>query len=129
MNKNIFLILIVLSAILTFLFLILLFTGVLSNIDPILGIIIFTIVFLPFAIGIVGFAATGGVFSIWFHTSNRPIDHDSPLTQNRKAFLKAQPFFCESCKKFTDILKEICEICGSKNSIRRAKKVDFKQNI
>ena len=129
MNKNYFLALIILSAILTFLFLILMFTGYGSIIGPNLGIIIFIILIIPFAIGIIGFGATGGFFSVWFHTPDRSVDHHSPLIQNKKAFLKAQPFFCDNCKKFTDTLREICETCGSKNSIRKGKKVDFKQII
>ena len=48
-----------------------------------------------------------------------------PLVQDRKAFLKAQPYFCIICKNFTDILREVCENCGNKGSLRKATKEDF----
>jgi len=56
-------------------------------------------------------------------------DFDRPLTQDREAFLKAQPFVCDNCKKFTDILREYCENCGGKDSLRIATKDDFNQRI
>ncbi|MFX0141619.1 MAG: hypothetical protein ACFFDN_48725, partial [Candidatus Hodarchaeota archaeon] len=52
-----------------------------------------------------------------------------PLIQDRKAFLKAQPLFCVNCKKFTDIFRQYCEHCGSKNSLRKATKTDFNKYI
>ena len=53
-------------------------------------------------------------------------DSNRPLIQDRKEFLKAQPFFCDECKTFTDLLKEYCENCGAKDSLRKAIKNDFK---
>lgn len=50
-----------------------------------------------------------------------------PLIQDRKAFLKAQPFICDNCNRFTDVLREYCEHCGAKNSLRKATKEDFDQ--
>ena len=60
---------------------------------------------------------------------NSPVDIHKPLIQNRSAFLKAQPFFCAECKKFTDIMREYCEFCGTQNSLRKAKKQDFNDYI
>lgn len=124
MNKNIFIVLFVLSAILGLVFFLLLIMGYFSDIDLTLGIIIFLIIFIPLIVGLIGFLGTS-----WVNIPNRSVEHQSPLTQNRKAFLKAQPFICDKCKKFTDTLREICETCGSHNSIREAKKLDFKQFI
>ncbi|MFX0135910.1 MAG: zinc-ribbon domain-containing protein, partial [Candidatus Hodarchaeota archaeon] len=33
----------------------------------------------------------------------------------------------DNCKKFTDVLKEYCEYCGAKNSLRKATKEDYNQ--
>lgn len=52
-------------------------------------------------------------------------DYNRPLIQDRRAFLKAQPFVCNNCKKFTNILREYCENCGSKDSLRKATKEDY----
>ena len=51
------------------------------------------------------------------------------LVHNRSAFLKAQPFFCEKCKTFTDTFREYCEDCGTEGSLRKATKADYKQYI
>ena len=53
-------------------------------------------------------------------------DYHRPLIQDRKEFLKAQPFFFDECKTFTDSLIEYCENCGTKDSSRKATKNDFK---
>ena len=53
----------------------------------------------------------------------------TPLIQDKKAFLEAQPFICDNCKNFTDIVREFCEICGTRYSIRKATKHDFEQYI
>jgi len=53
----------------------------------------------------------------------------TPLIQDRKAFLEAQPFICDNCKNFTDAVKEFCEICGARYSIRKATNHDFDKYI
>lgn len=60
---------------------------------------------------------------------DRSVDIHKPLTQDRNAFLKAQPFFCDEYKRFTDTIREYCEYCGTKNSLRKATKRDFNQFI
>ncbi|MFX1572624.1 MAG: hypothetical protein ACFFB0_07740 [Promethearchaeota archaeon] len=52
-----------------------------------------------------------------------------PLIQDRKAFLEAQPFVCDNCKNFTDTLREFCEICGTRYTIRKATRHDFEKYI
>jgi hypothetical protein len=50
---------------------------------------------------------------------------ESPLKQNWRAFLKAQPLVCDNCGNFTDTPREYCERCGFRHSLRKAKKKDF----
>ncbi|MFX1390426.1 MAG: hypothetical protein ACFE9Z_10215 [Promethearchaeota archaeon] len=50
---------------------------------------------------------------------------ESPLKQNWKAFLKAQPLVCDNCGNFTDTPREYCESCGFRHTLRKAKKRDF----
>jgi predicted amidophosphoribosyltransferase len=52
-----------------------------------------------------------------------------PLIQDAKAFLKAQPYFCINCKKFTDTFRYNCENCGTKNSLRKATIHDFEEYV
>ncbi|MFX1476831.1 MAG: zinc ribbon domain-containing protein [Promethearchaeota archaeon] len=52
-----------------------------------------------------------------------------PLIQDAKAFLKAQPYICVKCKKFTDTLRYYCENCGDKNSLRKATTDDYEQYV
>jgi len=54
-------------------------------------------------------------------------EYDSRATQVE--FLQAQPYFCETCKTFLATLREMCENCGAKNSLRKATKKDYKQYI
>jgi hypothetical protein len=54
-------------------------------------------------------------------------EYDSRATQVE--FLQAQPYFCETCKTFLTTLRETCENCGAKNSLRKATKKDYKQYI
>ena len=68
-------------------------------------------------------------FSGWKKPPDRSVDYDKPLIQDRDAFLKAQPFFCVECQKFTDTIREYCEHCGTKNSLRKATKRDFDLHI
>jgi hypothetical protein len=49
----------------------------------------------------------------------------TPLKQNWRAFLKAQPLVCDDCGNFTDTPREYCERCGSRYSLRKATKKDF----
>ena len=53
----------------------------------------------------------------------------TPLIQDRKAFLEAQPFICDNCKNFTDTVRDFCEICGNRYSIKKATKNDFEEYI
>lgn len=62
---------------------------------------------------------------LYLHPLNESVDYNKPLAQDRNAFLKAQPFFCDDCKKFSDIFRDYCEYCGTKNSLRKATKQDF----
>jgi hypothetical protein len=61
-----------------------------------------------------------------YEIENRSVEFHRPLVQDRKAFLKVQPYFCVNCKKFSDIMREFCEYCGSESSVRNATKNDFK---
>ncbi|MFW9828460.1 MAG: hypothetical protein ACFFEY_12790 [Candidatus Thorarchaeota archaeon] len=49
----------------------------------------------------------------------------TPLKQNWRAFLQAQPLICDNCGNFTDTPREYCERCGSRYSLRKATKKDF----
>ncbi len=40
-------------------------------------------------------------------------------------YLETFPYFCENCKKFTYMLREYCENCGNKDSLRKATKEDY----
>lgn len=53
----------------------------------------------------------------------------TPLIQDRKTFLEAQPFICDNCKNFTDTIRDFCEICGNRYSLRKATKNDFEEYI
>jgi len=44
-------------------------------------------------------------------------------------YLEAFPYFCENCKKFIYMLREYCENCGSKDSLRKATIEDFERHI
>ncbi|MFW9948205.1 MAG: hypothetical protein ACFFDX_15375 [Candidatus Odinarchaeota archaeon] len=79
-----------------------------------IGLIVFSILF-TYIYGIHGDPYTAG-----------SADYHRPLIQDKKEFLKAQPFFCGECKTFTDLLLEYCENCGTKDSLRKATKNDFK---
>jgi hypothetical protein len=48
---------------------------------------------------------------------------------NHVEFLKAQPYFCETCKTFLTAFRGTCENCGVTNSLRKATKKDYEQNI
>jgi hypothetical protein len=84
------------------------------------------IIAIPIVLLLIGIATNwekthkDGYLSIKWMDSHHPLIHD------RKEFLKAQPFFCDECKTFTDSLLEYCENCGTKNSLRKATKDDFK---
>lgn len=52
-------------------------------------------------------------------------DVQTPLKQNWRAFLKAQPLICDNCGNFTDTPREYCESCGFRHSLRKATKKDF----
>lgn len=48
-----------------------------------------------------------------------------PLTY--KEFQLANPYFCESCSKYTSFMKQQCENCGAENSLRKTIKKDYNQ--
>ncbi len=51
------------------------------------------------------------------------------VLENKEAkvyeYLETFPYFCGNCKKFTYMLREYCENCGSKDSLRKATKEDY----
>jgi hypothetical protein len=102
--------------------------------DPIVRLILVGIIIvLPFALPIAYFLyllhPSLGLKMFGASDPNSPVDVHKPLIQNRSAFLKAQPYFCTECKKFTDIMREYCEFCGTQNSLRKATKQDFNDYI
>jgi hypothetical protein len=40
---------------------------------------------------------------------------------------RAQPFVCEKCGEFTHEIRDLCENCGTKSSLRKTTKADYKQ--
>lgn len=59
------------------------------------------------------------------HDDDFSLKIQTPLKQNWRAFLKAQPLICDNCENFTDTPREYCERCGSRYSLRKATKKDF----
>lgn len=57
------------------------------------------------------------------------VDYHRPIVQDRRAFLEHQPFICAKCNTFTDTLREYCENCGAKDSLRKATKKDYDRFI
>ena len=46
---------------------------------------------------------------------------------DKKSFIKTYKFVCTECGEFWDIFREYCEKCGSKDSVRKATKDDYKK--
>ncbi|MFW9999998.1 MAG: hypothetical protein ACFE9Q_07640 [Candidatus Hodarchaeota archaeon] len=44
-----------------------------------------------------------------------------------ESFLKDHPFFCLYCGEFTIINKDVCEVCGTKNSLRKTTVENYKE--
>ena len=71
------------------------------------------------------FLEGGGLHTV----PDESVDYQRPLVQDRRVFLEHQPFICAKCNAFTDTLREYCENCGAKDSLRKATKKDYDRFI
>ncbi|MFW9938343.1 MAG: hypothetical protein ACFFD5_11890 [Candidatus Thorarchaeota archaeon] len=46
-----------------------------------------------------------------------------------KKFQLANPYFCESCSKYSSFMGTLCENCGAENSLRKTTKKEYKQYL
>ncbi|MHA2337674.1 MAG: hypothetical protein ACXACX_10235 [Candidatus Hodarchaeales archaeon] len=86
------------------------------------------IIAIPIAIPIVLVVSVLGIL-FGYKELDSSREYNKPLLQDKKAFLQAQPYFCDDCKTFTDVFQELCESCGAKNCLRKATSQDFMKHI
>jgi len=48
---------------------------------------------------------------------------------DKKLFKKAYKYICTNCGEFAHTLNEYCEICGTKDALREAKKEDYRKKF
>ena len=52
--------------------------------------------------------------------------HHYKNKEKKKKFTEAFPYYCNNCKMFSYTFLEYCELCGAKNTTRKAIKGDYK---
>jgi hypothetical protein len=78
-------------------------------------------------VGLLGGLLIAVVF--YFFTGSKSYSTEGQKLGDWSEFLKAQPFICDKCGKFTYTDREYCEGCGGRYSLRKATRTDYKQYI
>ncbi|MFX1556152.1 MAG: hypothetical protein ACFFC9_02770, partial [Promethearchaeota archaeon] len=55
----------------------------------------------------------------------KPKISDKKVDKREKDYMKAFKYVCSNCHKFTHTLRNFCENCGTKDSLKLATKEDF----